>query len=43
MQLAHDRLDAFERGLILKNGNDAYAIRGWRGRLLGDCGDCTHY
>src|SRR5262249_61565185 len=43
VQLAHDRLNALERGLILKDGDDAYALGLLRGRLLGNCGDCTHY
>jgi hypothetical protein len=43
VQLTDDRLDAFEGGLILKDRDNAHALEFLRGRLLGNCGNCTHY
>ena len=43
VQLTDDRLDAFEGGLILKDRDNAHVLGFLRGRLLGNCGNCTHY
>jgi hypothetical protein len=43
VQLTNDRLDAFEGRLILKDSDNTHALGLLRGRLFGNCGDCTHY